>query len=150
MQLFPPRNIPVYRKNQSTLWSPCLLGTPCAVCRRHTNCYPARRCYRCQRGKPPVCERAVPAEPAFGITFPHALALIYAGLAVFVLDRNAIQLTFWRVENVRDSSAKADEEFVFAFLEGHMDIADALEQGWHLPPQVIAALAPERPLFPFV
>lgn len=150
MQLQPPRDIPVYRKNQSTLWSPCLLGDPCAKCRRHTDCYPAQLCHRCNRGRPPGCDRAVIADPAFGVTFREALSLIYVGLAVFVLNNTAIQLTFSCVGNIRDQSAKADEEFIFAFLAGEMDAAIALEQGWNLPPHVLAAITDARPLFPFV
>ncbi len=150
MQLLPPRNIPVYRKNQSTLWSPCVMGNLCEKCKRHQDCSSEKRCRRCRKGIQFKCEREIPAEPAFGVTRREALTLIWARLAVFVLDATAIQLTFTRVENLRDASSKADEEFIFAFLAGSYDAELALEFGWNISPRVVEGIPPTHLLFPFV
>ncbi len=150
MQLLPPRVVPVYRKNQSTLWSPCMIGHLCPSCRQHSLCRAGNPCRRCKLSKPAKCDRAVPAEPAFGVTRREAITLIYAGLAIFALDNTAIQLTFTRVENLRDASSKADEEFIFAFLAGSRAAALALELGWSLPPETVEASAPTLLPFPFV
>jgi hypothetical protein len=112
------KQIAVYRMHQPTLYSPCLLGEPCAVCRAHGACRGAKPCRDCRRGRTPECERAQPAVPAFTVKFNQALALVRHGLADFINRQTALRLTFSKIAHLRDQSLRIDERFLMAYARG--------------------------------
>ncbi len=113
-----PKQIPVYRKHQPTLHSPCLLGEPCEVCRLHAPCRTGKACRDCRRGRTPECERAQPTAPAVTVRFNEALALVRHGLADFINRQTALRLTFSKVAHLRDQSLRIDERFLLAYVQG--------------------------------
>lgn len=144
------RNIPVYRKYQLTMTAPCQLGDPCPACAPHIRCLNGDRCFHCRNGKPYTCERAQPTEPAFFVTFRYALAMIYEGLARFVHRNTALQLTFGRVENLRDQSCHVNEMVILDYLLGRRSTRIAVALGWNTPALVTEKTCPAFAMFPFV
>jgi hypothetical protein len=145
------KHIGVYRMFQFTRSSPCLLGTPCPACARYTEKVlnqPDRYYYR---GAQNICERAVPAPPAFFVTRQQALSLLFNGFALPIHDGWAVQLTFSVVTNLRDASSKADEHLVMAYLAGSYRARIAIEQAWSSPPPSVPAdFTQPVPVYPFV
>ena len=145
-----PRNIPVYRLNQSTLWSPCVLGAMCDVCRRHAPCAVGQLCGDCRRQRPHTCERATPAAPAFHVTRRAALSLIWNLLAHFVLSNTAIQLNYAGLENLRDQSSHVAESVILAYVGGMVRVRNAVNLAWSAPPATVIKDFPVPTLYPFV
>ncbi|HKT48784.1 MAG TPA: hypothetical protein VJV96_00730 [Candidatus Angelobacter sp.] len=144
------KRISVYRMYQFTRNSPCLLGTPCATCARYAEEILSKTQRYYFRGAKYVCERAVPATPAFYVTRRQALSLLFNQLAVLIHDGWALELTFSVVTNMRDASSKADEHLVMAYLAGSYRARIAIEQAWSSPPPFISAdLSRPVPIYPF-
>lgn len=115
--------VAVYRMHQPSMFSPCMLGSPCSVCAAHAACHiasgrgePGRQCPDCRRGKAP-CQRATPAEPAFHLSFTHALVFVRHGLATFINNNKALRLTFSKIAQLRDRSLKIDENALIAYAD---------------------------------
>lgn len=142
--------VPVYRFNQSTLTSRCVLGNPCDVCRRHAPCAVGDLCGDCRRQLSYTCERATPAEPAFHVTRRAGLALIWNLLAHFVLSNTAIQLNYAGLENLRDQSSYVDESVILAYISGMVQARHAVNLAWSAPPAAVAKDCPIPTLYPFV
>src|ERR1700686_293468 len=92
--------VPVYRRFQPFLKSPCELGDPCEVCVAH------------QHGKKTntLCPRSAMTEPAFKLKIKEAVTWVRAGLAVFIHSHRALQLTFSKNAQLRDQSLKIEEQ----------------------------------------
>jgi hypothetical protein len=134
------KQIPVYRKHQPALHSPCLLGEPCAVCRVHAACRSGKSCRDCRRGRTPECERAAPAAPAFTVRFNQALALVRHGLADFINRQTALRLTFSKIAHLRDQSLRVDEKFLMAYVRGDKRaraVIDDQDAGWSARPPIV-------------
>jgi hypothetical protein len=134
------KQIPVYRRHQPALDSPCLLGEPCAICRAHAHCREGKACRDCRRGRTPECERARPTLPAFTVKFNQALALVRQGLAEFINRQTALRLTFSKVAHLRDQSQRIDERFLMAYVQGDKRaraIIDDPDAGWSTPPAIV-------------
>ena len=135
---------------QITRNSPSLLVTPCATCSRYVEEIPSKPQRYYFRGTEYVCERAVPAPPAFYVTRRQALSLLFNGLAILIHGGWALELTFSVVTNMRDASSKADEHVVMAYLAGSYRARIAIEQAWSSPPPSISAdLSKPVPIYPF-
>jgi hypothetical protein len=145
-----PRIIPVYRFNQSTLTSPCVLGSMCDVCRQHAPCAAGKLCGDCRRQRPHSCERATAAAPAFHVTRRAALALIWNLLARFVLSNTAIQLNYAGLENLRDESSHVDHSVILAYVSGMVQTRNAVDLAWSAPPAAVAKQPPIPTFYPFV
>lgn len=145
-----PRNIPVYRKYQATVTAPCQLGNPCPACAPHVRCTSGNRCFHCRNGKAYQCDREQPTPPAFFVTFRYALAMIYEGLARFIHRNTALQLTFGRVENLRDESCHVDEQVILDYLLGRRSTRIAVALGWKTPLSVSEKICPASSMHPFV
>lgn len=151
MIVAPPRFIvPVYRFNQSTLTSPCVLGNMCAICHIHAPCAAGALCGDCRRLLPHVCQRATPAPPAFHITRRAALPLIWNLLAHFVLDNTALQLNYPGLENLRDQSSHVAESIILAYVAGVLAARNAVNFGWSAPPSAVTRYCPIPTKYPFV
>lgn len=138
------KQIPVYRMHQPALYSPCMLGDPCTVCRAHAECRTAKPCRDCRRGRAPECERAQPAIPAFTVRFNQALALVRNGLADFINRQTALRLTFSRIAHLRDQSLRIDERFLMTYVQGDKRaraIIDDPAFGWSMRLPVVAISA---------
>jgi hypothetical protein len=145
-----PKLVPVYRMFQFTRSSPCQFGNPCPTCVRYAADGGRQNDYYF-RGVTYICERAVPAPPAFLLTRRKALSLVRNGLARLIHEAYAVQLTFSVVTNIRDESSKADEELVMAFLAGSARARAAIYEAWSAPPPSIPATVSEPvPIYPFV
>jgi hypothetical protein len=135
-----PKQIPVYRKHQPALYSPCLLGEPCAICHLHAPCRGSRPCRDCRRGRTPECERAQPSTPAFTVRFNQALALVRNGLADFINRQTALRLTFSKIAHLRDQSLRIDERFLLAYAQGDKRaraVMDDPDAGWSVRVPVV-------------
>lgn len=145
------RIVPVYRLYQSTMTSPCVLGSPCPSCVQQALCrtagYP---CRSCRRGRHHICERASFAQPAFYVSVRYALDLIRNGLARFVNRNTAIQLTFADVTPLRDQSCNVDLSVILPYIEGSIYTRLVVDLGWSLPPLAIEKACPLTPIYPFV
>jgi hypothetical protein len=115
--------VAVYRMHQQSMFSPCILGSPCSVCAAHAECHsachrgePGRQCQDCRRGRV-LCPRAAPAEPAFYISFTRALVFVRHGLATFINNNKALRLTFSKIAQLRDRSLKIDENALIAYAD---------------------------------
>ena len=124
------KQIPVYRKHQPTLKSPCLLGNPCSVCKEHVRCLTGDPCRGCRRGKFANCELSTPTEPAFTVTRSRALVLIRHGLADFIMRQTALRLTFSNFAHLRDYSLRIDEQFLINYASGEKREIAVIENGW--------------------
>lgn len=102
------------------------------------------------RGLKYICERAVPAEPAFYVTRLQGLTLVRHGLARLIHDAYALQLTFSVVTNLRDQSCKADEQLVMAYLAGSRPARVAVYAWSAPPPSVPMEFSQQVPIYPFV
>ncbi len=122
--------VPVYRKFQPTMISPCTLGAPCPACRAHAPCRDGRRCKRCRRGKPWECERASPAAPAFLVKAVEAIRLVRDGLASFIHHNTALQLNYAKLTHLRDKSSRVDPSLVFEYVIGVRSARVAINLGW--------------------
>jgi hypothetical protein len=134
------KQIPVYRMHQPSLYSPCLLGDPCDVCRVHGPCRDAKPCRDCRRGRSPQCQRAQAAVPAFTVKFSQALALVRNGLADFINRQTALRLTFSKIAHLRDQSLRIDERFLMAYAQGDKRaraIMDDETAGWSARPRTV-------------
>ncbi len=134
------KQIPVYRKHQPALHSPCLLGDPCAVCLQHAACRDGKPCRDCRRGRALECERAVPTVPAFTVKFTQALALVRHGLADFINRQTALRLTFSKIAHLRDQSLRIDENFLMAYAQGDKRARAIIDDeivGWSVPPAIV-------------
>lgn len=125
--------IPVYRKHQPTFVSPCFLGEPCHTCAIHAQCQNGHPCKGCRRGKPYQCERAYPAPPAFVVRFRSALQLVRDGAAVFIHQKNALQLTFATLTYLRDVSCNVDGNAIWEYIAGSHRVRLAVNLGWRTP-----------------
>lgn len=145
------QRVPVYRQQQATMTSPCILGNLCPGCAKQAHChitgYP---CRSCRRGGFHACERATVAEPAFFVTFQYALGLVWNGLARFVNRNTALQLTFSDLVPLRDQSCKVDEHVIVLYTAGSSRARLAVDFGWSVPPSAIEKSYPHMPVFPFV
>jgi hypothetical protein len=131
--------IAVYRMYQPTLYSPCLLGDPCFVCRQHASCRHEKACRDCKRGRAPECQRAKPTRPAFTVRFNQAMTLVVRGLAEFINRRTALRLTFSKVVHLRDRSLRVDERLLMDYAQGRayaQAIIDDPAAGWSVQPPV--------------
>lgn len=115
--------VAVYRIHQASMFSPCMLGSPCSVCAAHTACHdaanrgePGRQCPDCRRGRV-LCPRATAAEPAFYLSFTRALVFVRHGLATFINHNKALRLTFSKIAQLRDRSLKIDENALIAYAD---------------------------------
>lgn len=115
--------VAVYRMHQASMFSPCMLGSPCSVCAAHSACHdasnrgePGRQCPDCRRGRV-LCLRATAAEPAFHLSFTRALVFVRHGLAMFINDNKALRLTFSKIAQLRDRSLKVDENALIAYAD---------------------------------
>lgn len=144
------KRIGVYRMLQFTRSSPCQLGTACPTCARYAEEIIGKPEHYYYRGAQNVCERAVPAPPAFTVTRQQALSLLFNGLALPIHEGWALQLTFSVVTNLRDASSKADEHVVMAYLAGSYRARIAIELAWSSPPPSVSAdLSQPVPIYPF-
>lgn len=135
---------------QFTRTSPCQLGKACPTCLRFAETGGGLQEYYF-RGVDYICERAVPAEPAFFVTRAQGLSLVRNGLARLIHEAFALQLTFSVVTNIRDQSCKADEELVMAYLAGSLRARIAIYEAWSAPPPSIPLeLSQAVPIYPFV
>lgn len=145
------RIVPVYRLYQSTLTSPCVLGSPCPSCVQRALCrgsaYP---CRVCRRGGRHSCERASFAEPAFYVTVRYALDLIRNGLARFVNRNTGIQLTFSDVTPLRDRSSNVDLSVILPYVGGCIHTRLVVDLGWNVHPLAIEKDCPLTAIYPFV
>lgn len=145
------RNIPIYRKYQFTMISPCLLGTACPGCVLHLSCLSGHPCGMCRRSEPHECLRnPVPAPPAFYMTFRGARALIDHGLARFIHHNTALQLTFSTVEKIRGRSCDINEGIIIGYILGWPPARLAVELGWSTPPKSKTRRCPTPTMYPFV
>ena len=122
--------VPVYRKHQPTMVSPCTLANPCTVCASHSVCHSGRPCKACRRGKAYQCQFASPAEPAFLVKIPDAVRLVKNGLANFIHQNSAVQLNYSRLAHLRDRSSKVDEHLIFDYASGLRYARVAIDLGW--------------------
>jgi hypothetical protein len=132
--------IGVYRMNQLTMQSGCMLGDLCATCRLHASCRTAKPCRDCRRKKTWECERARPTPPAFTVRFHQALALVRQGLAVFIHRQSALRLTFLKLTQLRDRSLKVDEQLLMDYAQGDRRARAIIEDpsaGWAVQPPVV-------------
>jgi len=144
-----PKLVPVYRMLQFTRKSPCQFGNPCPTCIRFAASGGDLQHYF--RGVNYICERAVPAPPAFFLTRRKALFLVRNGLARLIHEAYAVQLTFSVVTNIRDQSSKPDEELVTAYLAGSERARIAIYEAWSVPPpSVPVEFSQPVPIYPFV
>ena len=144
------KRVGVYRMLQFTRKSPCQLGKACPTCIRFAESGGDLKDYYF-RGVDYICERAVPAEPAFFVTRLQGLTLVRNGMARLIHDAYALQLTFSVVTNIRDQSCKADEELIMAFLAGSLRARIAIYEAWSAPPPSISVeLSEPVPIYPFV
>ncbi len=125
--------IPVYRKHQPTFLSPCFLGEPCHTCAIHAPCVNGQPCKGCRRGKPYQCERSYPAPPAFVVRFRSALQLVRDGAAVFIHQKNALQLTYATLTYLRDVSCRVDGNAIWEYIAGSRRVRLAVDFGWRTP-----------------
>ena len=124
------KKVAVYRKNQLSYDSPCLLGDPCPTCAPHKQCHAGNPCPRCLRGKIYDCERATPARPAFWATVRTALCMLEWRLATFVHHNTALRLTDDVTAHLRDLSCDIDEDVVLQYLAEHLRARIAVDKGW--------------------
>jgi hypothetical protein len=142
--------VPVYRREQRTLTSPCVLGRPCPTCVKHARCRTGRFCYDCRRGLRWECERATPAEPAFYLKPVQAITLVRYEMARFVNQNSGIQLLFSRVENMRGESCTVNERLILLYIEHIHWVRRAIEGGWREPPESVKKSGESGPIFPFI
>ncbi len=121
--------VPVYRMHQPTLISPCSLGEPCHSCAIHAYCL-ADPCKGCLSGKRYECERAYPAPPAFAVRIRSAIKLVTDGLAEFIHQNNALQLTFAKLTYLRDTSCNINGTAIWEYVAGSHRVKTALYVGW--------------------
>jgi hypothetical protein len=121
--------VPVYRMHQLTLLSPCLLGHPCYTCAIHAHCV-SDPCARCSQGKAVLCERAYPATPAFTVRFRSAVNLVRDGMAKFIHQNSALQLTFAKITYLRDTSCNINGTAIWEYAAGSHRVKTALYVGW--------------------
>ena len=121
--------VPVYRMHQPTLFSPCILGDPCHTCAIHAYCL-SDPCKDCLQGKAVACERAYPAPPAFGVRVLSAIRLVRDGMAQFIHQNNALQLTFAKITYLRDTSCNINGTAIWEYVAGSHRVKAALYVGW--------------------
>lgn len=121
--------VPVYRMHQPTLFSPCLLGYPCHTCAIHAYCL-SSPCKDCLQSKPVTCERAYPAPPAFAVRIVSAIALVRDGMAQFIHQNSALQLTFAKITYLRDTSCNINGTAIWEYVAGSHLVKTALYIGW--------------------
>ena len=126
----PQKLVAVYRMNQLSYDSPCLLGDPCPTCALHKECQAENRCDDCLRGRRRDCERQTPAKPAFWAKRRVALALLHCGLATFIHQHTAVRLTDDETAHLRDLSSVIDEEVVLQYLAQRFLARVAVDGGW--------------------
>jgi hypothetical protein len=115
--------------HQPTLFSPCILGDPCHTCAIHAYCL-SDPCKDCLQGKTVGCERAYPAPPAFAVPVPSAIRLVRDGLAQFIHQNNALQLTFAKITYLRDTSCNINGTAIWDYVAGSHRVKTALYVGW--------------------
>lgn len=142
--------IPVYRQQQRTITSSCVLGRLCRICQIHALCVAGELCRDCRRAIPYVCERARPAEPAFYLKPVQAITLVKNSLARFVNQNSGIQLTFSRVEQMRGESCNVEERLISLYIAGLERARVAIDVGWSSPPESEEKACSDDPLYPFV
>lgn len=142
--------VPVYRKHQSTMTSPCTAGDRCSTCLHHAACHTGNACRSCRRGKGYQCERAEPANPAFVLRIKDAISLVKDGLASFINRNTAVQLNYSKLAHLRDQSCKVDERLILEYLGGSRRARAAIELGWASKPATVTGSRPDRPQYPFV
>jgi hypothetical protein len=121
--------VPVYRMHQPTLFSPCILGDPCHTCAIHAYCL-SDPCKDCLQGKTVGCERAYPAPPAFTVRVSSAIRLVRDGMAQFIHQNNALQLTFAKITYLRDTSCNINGTAIWEYVAGSDRVKAALYVGW--------------------
>jgi hypothetical protein len=121
--------VPVYRMHQPTLFSPCILGDPCHTCAIHAYCL-SDPCKDCLQGKTVACERAYPAPPAFSVRVLSAIGLVRDGMAQFIHQNNALQLTFAKITYLRDTSCNINGTAIWEYVAGSNRVKAALYVGW--------------------
>jgi hypothetical protein len=121
--------VPVYRMHQPTLFSPCILGDPCHTCAIHAYCL-SHPCKDCLQGKTVACERAYPSPPAFTVRFRSAIALVRDGMAQFIHQNSALQLTFAKITYLRDTSCNINGIAIWEYAAGSNRVKAALYVGW--------------------
>jgi len=131
--------VPVYRMHQPTLFSPCLLGYPCHTCAIHAYCL-SDPCKDCLQGKTVECERAYPAPPAFAVRVVSAIALVRDGMAQFIHQNSALQLTFAKVTYLRDTSCNINGTAIWEYAAGSHRVKTALYVGWRNNTQPITCI----------
>jgi hypothetical protein len=115
--------------HQPTFVSPCILGEPCHSCAVHAYCL-SDPCRDCRQGKTVQCERAYPAPPAFLVRIRSALQLVRNGEAVFIHQNNALQLTFAKLNYLRDTSCNINGTAIWEYAAGSDRVRAALYVGW--------------------
>lgn len=129
------RIVPVYRVNQFSWNSPCLLGDPCPTCALHRECYAGNPCSRCVRGKGYDCERQTPAEPAFKVTVAAAMRMLEFRIATFIHRSTALRLTDDKLAHLRDQSCVIDEEVILKYILHFYRARIAVDRGWGVRPK---------------
>ena len=125
----PDALVPVYRMHQPTFVSSCVLGEPCHTCAIHAYCL-SHPCKDCLQGKTVSCERAYPAPPAFAVRFVSAIGLVRDGMARFIHQNSALQLTFAKITYLRDTSCNINGTAIWEYVAGSHRVKTALYVGW--------------------
>jgi hypothetical protein len=92
-----------------------------------------------------ACERAYPAPPAFAVRVVSAIALVRDGMAQFIHQNSALQLTFAKVTYLRDTSCNINGIAIWEYAAGSHRVKAALYVGWrnNTPPITCVEGEPE-------
>ena len=77
-----------------------------------------------------ACERAYPSPPAFTVRFRSAIALVRDGMAQFIHQNSALQLTFAKITYLRDTSCNINGIAIWEYAAGSERVKAALYVGW--------------------
>jgi hypothetical protein len=76
------------------------------------------------------CERAYPAPPAFAVRIVSAIKLVRDGMARFIHQNGALQLTFAKITYLRDTSCNINGTAIWEYAAGSDRVKAALYVGW--------------------